>query len=43
MNERTKKQLRILLFALASGFLLYNGFSMLIEASHKEASDVQMK
>jgi len=43
MNERRKKQIKIILFALASAFFLYSGFSMLFEESRKPANEVLVK
>ena len=36
MNEKNKNILKLLLFAVASGFFLYNGFTLLIDESNKE-------
>ncbi|MEA1920580.1 MAG: hypothetical protein U9N52_12115 [Campylobacterota bacterium] len=41
MNERTQKIIKITLFALASGFFLYSGFSLLIEESNREATQTE--
>jgi flagellar biosynthesis protein FlhB len=41
MNEKRKKILKIVLFALASGFFLYNGFSMLIDESNAEVKNIE--
>jgi hypothetical protein len=43
MNERTKKKIKILLFALASAFFLYSGFAMLIEDANKQTNEVHVK
>jgi len=41
MDEKRKKILKIALFALASGFFLYNGFSMLIDKSNTEVKNIE--
>jgi len=43
MNERIKKIIKVALFALASGFFLYNGFSMLIDESNKDVTQIERK
>jgi flagellar biosynthesis protein FlhB len=43
MNERIKKIIKVALFAFASAFFLYSGFSMLIEESNKDVIQIERK